>query len=196
MIDKVEALVKCAQEKTEKGKVRNYLLILDDVMYDKAICRTPCFRNLFYNGRHYKITCILLLQYLVDLPPDLRAQIDYVFTCREPILANKMKLYKMFFGVFTSFEDFAQVLERCTQNYEVLCLDNTSSSTNAGECAFWYKASVDLAAFHLCRDSLYQLADRFRKDPDSSFSEEESALVKKGRLQITKEDEAVDVCER
>lgn len=68
---KVDALVKLASETTASGHTRSFLLILDDVMYDKAICRTQSFRYLFYNGRHAKITCILLLQYLVDMPPDM-----------------------------------------------------------------------------------------------------------------------------
>ena len=68
---KVDSLVKLASEVAAAGKPRNFLLILDDVMYDKAICRTQSFRYLFYNGRHARITCILLLQYLVDMPPDM-----------------------------------------------------------------------------------------------------------------------------
>jgi AAA+ ATPase superfamily predicted ATPase len=49
---KVDALVKLASELAAAGKERRFALILDDVMYDKAICRTPAFRFLFYNGRH------------------------------------------------------------------------------------------------------------------------------------------------
>ena len=188
---KVEALIALAQEYAAKGRDKSFLLVLDDVMYEKSICRTPYFRNLFYNGRHYRITCVLLLQYLVDLPPDLRAQIDYVFSCREPILGNKVKLYKMFFGVFASFEDFLAVLERCTQNFEVLCLDNTQSSTGAKDCVFWYKAAVNLPDFSLGASVFYKLAEKYGREPGTAPPPEEAA-ARRARITVTKEDEDED----
>ena len=137
---------------------------------------------------------MLLLQYLVDLPPDLRAQIDYVFSCREPILGNKVKLYKMFFGVFAAFEDFLAVLERCTQNFEVLCLDNTLSSTGAHDCVFWYRAAVSLPDFRIGAEVFYQLAEKYARDPGSAApAQEDSSAAGQRRARITvlkEEDEA------
>jgi GTPase SAR1 family protein len=192
---KVEALIELAQDLATRNKVRNFLLVLDDVMYDKGICRTPHFRNLFYNGRHYRITCILLLQYLVDLPPDLRAQIDYVFACREPILANRVKLFKMFFGVFATQEEFDAVLERCTQNYEVLCLDNTLSSTGPQDCVCWYKAEFKLPDFKLCAQVFHTLSERHARQSGSTLSDEAgesgagSTQSKRGvKITVTKDD--------
>ena len=194
---KVEALIGLAQDYAIKGREKSFLLVLDDVMYEKSICRTPHFRNLFYNGRHFRITVFLLLQYLVDLPPDLRAQIDYVFTCREPILGNKVKLYKMFFGVFASFEDFVAVLERCTQNFEVLCLDNTLSTTSAQECVFWYKASFGLPDFCLCAPVFYKLCEKYGREPGSAPPPEESSTGRKAaRIVVTKEDDPEEDDER
>lgn len=190
---KVDALVTLAQNYAAKKKDKNFLLVLDDVMYEKAICRTPSFQFLFYNGRHVRITCILLLQYLVDLPPNLRAQIDYVFCCREPIIANKMKLWKMFFGVFGTFEDFSTVLERCTQNYEVLSLDNTSQTTNPSECVRWYKAVDPGGGFRLCSAVFYTLTERLRRPADYSCPyNEDDASRRKGPLSLVVNKEGED----
>ena len=165
---KVEQLIAMAQSCVLKGKRKSFLLILDDCMYDKTICRQPFFRNLFYNGRHYFLSVFIICQYIIDVSPDLRAQIDYVIACREPIMSNKLKLHKMFSGVIGSFEDFCRILERCTQIYECLCLDNTASSNHIQECVFWYKGAVDVPGFRLCAPVFYKLCERYARGDSSS----------------------------
>ena len=39
--------------------------------------------------RHYKITFLNAVQYVMDLGPDLRTQVDYVFALSENIISNK-----------------------------------------------------------------------------------------------------------
>ena len=78
----------------------------------------------------------------MDLSPDLRANVDYVFILRENVIQNREKLYKSFFGIFPTFDMFNQVMTACTENYECLVLDNTSKSNKIQDCVFWYKASI------------------------------------------------------
>lgn len=190
MQTKVDALVKLASEVTAAGKERHFLLILDDVMYDKAICRTQSFRYLFYNGRHAKITCVLLLQYLVDMPPDMRSQVDYVFTMKENTIQNRLKLYKMFFGVFGTFDDFSAVLEKCTQNFESLMLDNTLQTSGPTECVFWYKAKIDNGDFQLGNKVFFKLEDMHRRSetmpacPEQEDDATPKAAGSKGKLKL------------
>lgn len=42
---------------------------------------------------------IFTLQYSLGIKPDLRNQIDYVVLCREPILANRKRLYEAYAGI-------------------------------------------------------------------------------------------------
>ena len=85
---------------------------------------------------------MLTMQYCIDLTPDLRANVDYIFILRENVLQNREKLYKSFFGVFPTFDMFNQVMTACTENYECLVLDNTSKSNKIEDCVFWYKAAL------------------------------------------------------
>ena len=78
----------------------------------------------------------------MDLPPALRANVDYVFILRENIIQNREKLYKSFFGIFPTFDMFNKVMDSCTENYECLVLDNTSKSNRIEDCVFWYKAKL------------------------------------------------------
>ena len=117
-------------------------MLLDDCMYDNKWTRDKNIRGIFMNGRHWKILFIITMQYCMDLPPCLRANIDYVFILKENIIQNKEKIYKNFFGIFPTFDSFNEVLTQCTENYECLVLDNTSKSNKIEDCVFWYKAKI------------------------------------------------------
>ncbi len=120
----------------------NIFLLIDDCMYDKKMIRDKNVRLVFMNGRHWKIFFLLTMQYCMDLSPDLRANVDYVFVLRENIIQNREKIYKNFFGIFPNFDMFNQVLNNCTENYECLVLDNTAKSNKIEDVVFWYKATV------------------------------------------------------
>ena len=123
-------------EEVKKG-IETFVL-MDDCMYDNKFMRDTCIRQCFMNGRHWKIFFMLTMQYCMDLPPALRANVDYVFILRENIIQNREKLYKSFFGIFPSFDMFNKVMDACTENYECIVLDNTSKSNRIEDCVFWY----------------------------------------------------------
>lgn len=125
----------------KKDSDKDVFVLLDDCMYDKRMIRDPNIRGIFMNGRHWRITFLLTMQYCMDLPPDLRANIDYIFILRENIIQNQQKLYNNFFGIFPHFSVFQDVLNSCTEGYDCLVLDNTSRSNNITDCVFWYKAT-------------------------------------------------------
>jgi len=188
---KLELLVQTACELAAKHKERHFLVVLDDVLYDKAILRSKTFRYLFFNGRHVRISLVILGQYLVDVPPELRSNIDYIFSMKETVLANRMKLYKMFFGVFASFADFEACFERCTQNYECICMDNTLQSSNPSDCIFWYKANIELPEFQLGAKVFYSLEDQYRRPEGSEplQMDDGEPIKKKAGIAIVKEDQ-------
>jgi hypothetical protein len=165
---KVDTLVTLAKENADKGKTRSVGLILDDCMYDKQAFKSIAMRSLFYNGRHSKIFCAIACQYAVDMAPDLRSQVDYVFVLKEGNISNRIKLWKMFFGAFSTYEDFAAVLDKCTQNYECLVLDNTGTSTAVTDCIYWYRATTDLPEFKIGSQVYYDLEDKMRRPPGTA----------------------------
>lgn len=138
----IEGVIDRQRRLSKADKAKNVFLVLDDCLYDKKLLREKCMRALFMNGRHWKVYMLLTAQYMMDVPPDIRSQIDYVFVLRENILQNRKRLYDTFFGVFPSFDVFCQVMDKCTENYECLVLDNTSRSNKIEDTVFWYKARV------------------------------------------------------
>jgi hypothetical protein len=141
--DAIERVLERQRKLISSGKqAGGAFLLLDDCMYDKKFMKDTCIRKCFMNGRHWKIFFMLTMQYCMDLTPDLRANVDYVFILRENIIQNREKLYKSFFGIFPTFDMFNQVMNACTENYECLVLDNTSKSNRIQDCVFWYKAKL------------------------------------------------------
>jgi hypothetical protein len=117
---------------------------LDDCMYDKAQFKKKIVQQLFYNGRHYGIFCLISNQYAYDLSPALRSNIDYVCILKDNIRANRERLWKSFGGIFPTFEQFNCVMDRATNNYGCLVIDQTSHSNDISDVAFWYRANPNL----------------------------------------------------
>ncbi|CAM9636692.1 unnamed protein product, partial [Phaeothamnion confervicola] len=123
------------------------VLLLDDVGFDKKVLKSTTIREVLMNGRHHGIIFMLALQYSMDISPDLRTNIDYVFSMRDNIPRNVAKLYENFFGVFETLQQFRTVFEQCTQNYECICMDNTNPCAPLQESIQWYKAKLG-RSFH------------------------------------------------
>ena len=115
-------------------------LILDDCLYDQSWVRDENIRNLFMNGRHFKMLFIITMQYALGVPPNLRTNIDYVFILRENYVSNRKRLYEHYAGMFPSFEIFCQVMDACTEDYHCLVVNNNAKSNKLEDQVFWYKA--------------------------------------------------------
>lgn len=140
--DAIERILARQKTMINQNRASNTFLLLDDCMYDKKFLKDECIRECFMNGRHWKIFFMLTMQYCMDLSPDLRTNIDYLFILKENILQNKEKLYKYFFGMFKSFKDFCTVMDAVTSNFGCLVLDNTSRSNKIEDCVYYYKATI------------------------------------------------------
>lgn len=141
-------------------------LIFDDVLADAETWkRDPRVKEIFYNGRHYKILFLLSMQNPMAITPGLRSNIDYTFILRTPNQRNRKNLYENYCGMFPSYEIFEKVLDACTEDYGCLVIDNTTNSNKLEDQVFYYKAS-DHENFRICANSFWN-----KKRPSPSSSE-------------------------
>lgn len=117
-------------------------IFADDCAFDKKIMGGKTIRNVFMNGRHLNIMFIILVQYVMDITPDLRSQVDYVFLGQEKNVKQRMKLHQNLFGAVEDFKDFNTLMDNFTENKEWLVLDNKSSSNDLVECVKWYSCPM------------------------------------------------------
>ena len=52
------------------------IALLEDMLADKKIFNKPIIRDLALNGRHRNIFAVITCQYIIDLPPPIRQNID------------------------------------------------------------------------------------------------------------------------
>jgi hypothetical protein len=136
-------------------------------------------RKLFMNGRHYKILLVMAMQYVLDMPPDLRSNVDIIIAARDTILSSRKKLYENFFGFFNTLSEFNKCYDACTNNYEVLVLHNQGGGTNRPEDSlFWYKADPNIGRFRLGKPIFWQLDDRYYCDRQREMDKQQRARAK------------------
>jgi hypothetical protein len=155
---KLEEMLRIQRMLSRTNKQRNLLCVLDDCMYDPKTMKGVAMRDLHMNGRHLKCQFVNCVQYLIDVPPAIRSQCDYIVVLKEPIHSNQVKLWKYFFGIFSNFKDFSAVLSRCTDNFSALVLDNTSPTSELDDCLFWYRANQNLPDFKIGKQIYWDLS--------------------------------------
>lgn len=160
----VERMVEKAKILTEHGKRREILLILDDCTFRKDLFKKPVFREIFMNGRNFGLTFVISAQYIMDLHTDLRSQIDYVFTFREQIRANRKRLHEYFYGMVDDFHDFERILHTFTCDYECLVMDNTDPTGDIENQLFFYKAPLTTPPFTIGKGVYWMLDTQCQKN--------------------------------
>ena len=143
-------------------------ILLDDLSYDKAIMKNKCFSEIFKNGRHTNIITIIVFQYITDIHPSQRDNADYVFVSSQNKKDGVDKLYKYFFGMFDKVADFKKVLDKCTENYGMLVLDNNSRSNRIEDQVFWYRADVN-KSFRVCEKMWPIWNKQLKKEEDEDI---------------------------
>tara|TARA_B100000963_G_scaffold361967_1_gene401399 strand:+ start:232 stop:1047 length:816 start_codon:yes stop_codon:yes gene_type:complete len=170
--------------KEKKTTDKDVFILLDDCMYDKKMVRDTNIRGIFMNGRHWRISFMLTMQYCMDLPPDLRSNIDYIFVLRENIIQNQEKIYKNFFGIFPHFSIFQDVMNCCTEGYDCLVLDNTSKSNKIQDCVFWYRAKPE-RRFKIGSKELWEYSNKNSSKTKEDSGIDEKKLKKKNAPTVT-----------
>ena len=130
------------REKTGKKKLdpRSFL-VMDDCMAAKHLwIKDPNVLEIMNQGRHFKLTYILTMQYCLGIQPELRTQFNYIFLLGEDNAASRKKLHEHWAGVFPKFDIFEQVFLQVTNNYGCMVINNRIKTTDLTRKVFWFRA--------------------------------------------------------
>jgi len=131
----------------KKLPMQRILIVLDDCMEDKKLLTSRLMRRLHLNGRHLQFFFINIVQYMMDVPTYIRNNVEYVLCQWEPNRESRVKLFKCFFGMFDSFDDFNLVLKAVTDRFGTLIADHSGTSNCLEQAVFSYRARLDLPDF-------------------------------------------------
>lgn len=79
---------------------------------------------------------------IIPLPLKLRNSLDYIFLKKPANKAGYIRLYEYFGGVFSTFTQFTDYLDRYAKDYSWIVIKNNVNSPNIKDQVFWYKASL------------------------------------------------------
>jgi hypothetical protein len=143
IFERQDKILQKQKEKKKQGKKVDprALLIMDDCMGSKTSwVKDPNIQELFFNGRHYKLTFILTMQFPLGIGPDLRGNFDYIFLLAENMTNNQKRLYDHYAGMFPNLDSFKEVFQKITKNYGVMVIVNRGNAKNIWDQIFWFRA--------------------------------------------------------
>ena len=138
-----EMMIDKAKDKKKKGKKvdPSAFLLMDDCMSKKASwVKDDTISEIFMNGRHYRLTYMLTMQYSLGISPELRSNFDYIFLLGEDFISNQKRIYEHYAGMFPTFDSFQTVFNKLTDNYGCMVIDNKVKSKKITDKIFWYKS--------------------------------------------------------
>lgn len=158
-------------------------VILDDCLYDKKWTKDESIREVFMNGRHFKMLVMITMQYCVGFGPELRINIDFTFIFREPSLNERKKLWLHYASIIPTFALFNKIMDKCTENYECVVIHNTSRSNKLEDNVFWFKAE-ERTLFKIGHSMFWENDNQDSSDDDSHLKITEEK--RKGKCKINK----------
>ena len=126
--DLVIKFMEIMKQYKQQGIEKHAYLILDD-MIGSVNLKTSIWDIIATQIRHYNISVFITSQYIKKLPPILRSNVNIIFATK---IVKKSDLDCMFeeFGVGMDRDTFKHMFEYNTQNYNVLVIDNTTTSND------------------------------------------------------------------
>jgi len=132
----------------QRGLGTEFVLALDDCMAEDGI-KSAKMNELFSNGRHLNMGCIVLVQYVKQLPKKLRQNVEVVVILREDSATVLKMIYEEHLSsCFDEFDEFVEYVREYTKDYGVLVYDANDSEGGDGNGKhaglYWYKADAEL----------------------------------------------------
>jgi len=112
--------------------------IFDDLMFSSNFSHSTELKQLVLNGRHSNVFVVVLAQYIFDIPPAIRSNVDFVFVLQDNVIVNRKNIYEHFGGIFASFDDFDKIMKKSTSDSDAMVLDQTKSSYEWDQVVSYY----------------------------------------------------------
>ena len=124
-------------------------IFIDDMAFSPQFMRSDELKELAMNGRNLGLFVAIAVQYMMEMSPSLRGNLDYVIMTKESSRTNREKIYKQYGGSLGSMSHFDIILDACTQNYGVLVIDTTATTSKVESYMYHFRANPHLPKWML-----------------------------------------------
>ncbi len=123
-----------------------------------------------------------------------RVNFDLIFVAHENMISNQKRLYEHYFGTFPSFKQFLNCLNKNTEKYQFITIDNSRNNTSFSEIINTYKiCNVDkptsfLKLIYLDETQLIDFVDleKMIDETEENKKEKIQKKIKQNDILITK----------
>lgn len=152
-------------------KIKSVLVLLDDMMVDKNWLKSEVMGNLHNNGRHQGMTIMNGAQYMMEVPPTIRSQIDYAIIFYKSDDDWIRKVHENFVGGLVDKKSFPIIYKKITEDRCAMVIDNTVKTNVMTDCIKCFKAKLDVGPFTLGSDQMWRLSLMFTKREEQRKAE-------------------------
>lgn len=120
----------CIMENGKSYTGNHCITIIDDLSDDPKIYKAKPMRGTFKNGsQHWAQMFLLGMQYAIDMPPDVRKSVSYVFIGRETEALEREKIYNNFGGTIPR-EYFNDLMDAICNDHTFIVIKKRSQSND------------------------------------------------------------------
>lgn len=129
--------------------------VLDDIDVHKRQFSDPFFAALFKQGsRHWSMLTIMVNQYALEFPPDVRSAATYVVIFRFTSNTDRTKIYNNYGGsaIFKNEKIFNTMMDNLTGNHCCIVLKQRADSNELKDSVFYYQTSPSTSWRFGCKE--------------------------------------------
>ena len=115
-------------------------IVLDNCVASKNLFNNEMIRELFFNSRLNHITFIITMPNGMQIPPELRCNLDYIFLFNDDFYTNQKTLYDRYCGMFPSFDSFRNCFLQLTNDHNCMVVINNKTASSILKKIKTYKA--------------------------------------------------------
>lgn len=149
-------------------------IFIDDMAFSPQFMRSDELKELAMNGRQLGLFICISIQYMMEMTPSLRGNLDYIIMTKETSRQNREKIYKQYGGALPTMAAFDRILDACTRDYGVLVIDTTETSPELEKCMYHFRANADLPAWLLGtpKPAPIPLLETINENPENNAADE------------------------
>ena len=127
----LEKLIKKLTDyKTKNNKAYNICLIFDDLGSDKEFQNSKSLAKISCRGRHIGLSFCLLIQYVNQIPPVIKVNLNYIICGQSNAQSTELLLDNWLFGEI-SRKEFIDMYNNATRDYGFLIINCDSVKDNS-----------------------------------------------------------------